>query len=88
MITLPYVTRALGSVANGKIAFATSIVNYFSMFAQLGIPTYGIRACAQVRDDKYKLSQKLFRFLATKGYDFECCSEIVKKVVKRQDIWE
>ena len=39
-------------------------------------------------DDKYKLSQKLFRFLATKGYDFECCSEIVKKVVKRQDIWE
>lgn len=38
--------------------------------------------------DEYKLSQKLFRFLATKGYDFQCCSEVIKKVVKRQDIWE
>ena len=27
------------------------------MFAQLGIPTYGIRACAQVRDDKKELSK-------------------------------
>ena len=27
------------------------------MFAQLGIPTYGIRACAKVRDDKEKLSK-------------------------------
>lgn len=27
------------------------------MFAQLGIPTYGIRACAQVRNDKKKLSK-------------------------------
>lgn len=41
----------------GKVAFATSVISYFSMFAQLGIPTYGIRACAQVRDDKYKLSK-------------------------------
>jgi O-antigen/teichoic acid export membrane protein len=27
------------------------------MFAQLGIPTYGIRACAKVRDDKQKLTK-------------------------------
>ena len=27
------------------------------MFAQLGIPTYGIRACAQVRDDQEKLTR-------------------------------
>ncbi len=37
-------------------------------------------------EDDYKLSQKLFRFLAAKGYDFQCCSEVIKKVVKRQDI--
>ncbi len=39
-------------------------------------------------NDEYKLSQKLFRFLASKGYDFECCSEVIKKVVKEQDILE
>ncbi len=30
---------------------------YFSMIAQLGIPTYGIRICAKVRDDKVELSR-------------------------------
>lgn len=39
-------------------------------------------------NDDYKLSQKLFRFLASKGYDFQCCNEVVKKVVKKHDIWE
>ena len=27
------------------------------MFAQLGIPTYGIKVCAQVRDDHEKLTR-------------------------------
>ena len=27
------------------------------MFAQLGIPTYGIRACAKVRDNKEELTR-------------------------------
>ena len=43
LITFPYVSRILLPVGTGKVAFATSIVTYFSMFAQLGIPTYGIR---------------------------------------------
>lgn len=41
----------------GKITFFTSVVAYFSLFAQLGIPTYGIRACAKVRNDKEKLAK-------------------------------
>ena len=44
LITLPYITRTLGATQNGKIEFATSIVSYFLMLAQLGIPTYGVRA--------------------------------------------
>lgn len=52
LITLPYITRTLGAAANGKISFATSVITYYSMFAQLGIPTYGIRECAKCRDDK------------------------------------
>lgn len=57
LITFPYVSRILLPVGTGKVAFATSLITYFTMFAQLGIPTYGIRKCAQVRDDKMALSR-------------------------------
>ena len=57
LITFPYVSRILLAESTGKVSFATSIISYFAMFAQLGIPTYGIRACAQVRNDKKKLSK-------------------------------
>ncbi len=63
LITFPYVSRILLPVGTGKISFASSVVSYFSLFAQLGIPTYGVRACAKVRDDKEALSrtvQELF----------------------------
>jgi len=57
LITFPYVSRILLPEGTGRVAFATSVVTYFSMFAQLGIPTYGIRACAKVREDKEKLTR-------------------------------
>ena len=57
LITFPYVSRVLLPSGTGKVAFATSLVSYFNIFAQLGIPTYGIRACAKVRDDRQKLTQ-------------------------------
>ena len=63
LITLPYITRTLGAIGNGKVAFATSVVNYFAMFAQLGIPTYGVRACAKCRDNKDKLTQTVQELL-------------------------
>lgn len=63
LITFPYVSRVLLPVGTGKVSFATSIVAYFAMFAQLGIPTYGIKACAKVRDDKEKLSKTVHEIL-------------------------
>ena len=57
LITFPYISRTLLPEGIGKVSFATSIISYFSLFSQLGIPIYGIRACAIVRDDKEKLSQ-------------------------------
>lgn len=57
LITFPYVSRILSPEGIGKVSFATSLVAYFSMFSQLGIPTYGIRACAKVRDDKKELTK-------------------------------
>jgi len=63
LITWPYVSRVLMPEGTGKVSFATSVVSYFSMFAQLGIPTYGIRACARVRDDKEKLNKVVHELL-------------------------
>lgn len=57
LITFPYVSRILLSEANGKLAFATSVVSYFSLVASMGIPSYGIRKCAEVRDDRTLLSK-------------------------------
>lgn len=57
LITFPYVSRILLPDGIGKISFVTSVVSYFVMFAQLGIPIYGIRSCAKVRDCKEKLSR-------------------------------
>ena len=63
LITFPYVSRVLLPVGNGKVASATAIVSYLSMICMLGIPTYGIRVCAQVRDDKEKLSRTVQEIL-------------------------
>lgn len=63
LITFPYATRILLPAGMGKISFATSVVAYFSMFAQLGIPTYGVRTCAKIRDDKEKLSKTVQELL-------------------------
>lgn len=63
LITLPYVTRILLPDGIGKVSFATSVVNYFLMFVQLGIPTYGIRAVAQVRDDRLQLSKTVMEIM-------------------------
>ena len=52
---------------SGKVAFATSVVTYFTMFASLGIPTYGVRACAIVRDNKEKLSKTVQELLIISG---------------------
>ena len=57
LITFPYISRVLMATGNGKVATASAVVAYFNMFASLGIPTYGIRACAKVRDDKKALSK-------------------------------
>ena len=57
LISFPYVSRILGPEGTGRVDFATSLIAYFLMFAQLGIPTYGVRACAKVRDDQRLLTK-------------------------------
>lgn len=63
LITFPYVSRVLLPAGTGKVSFATSLISYFSMFAQLGIPTYGIRICAKVRDNREELTRTAHELL-------------------------
>lgn len=63
LITFPYVSRILQPEGTGAVSFANSIVTYFTMVASLGVPTYGIRACSKVRDNKEELSRTVQEIL-------------------------
>lgn len=57
LITIPYVSRTLGSSGIGTYSYTYSIAYYFMMFAMLGLNNYGNRSIAKVRDDNIKLSK-------------------------------
>lgn len=63
LITFPYVSRVLGPEGTGNVTMGTSVVSYFTMVAMLGVPTYGVRACASVRDDRTALSRTVQELL-------------------------
>lgn len=94
LITFPYISRILGLVNNGKVAFAASVVTYFIMFANLGIPTYGIRARAKVRDNKFRLSQVTQELLVLNGITtaittvaFIVCINIIPKFAAEKPLF-
>ena len=39
LITFPYVSRILMPSGTGKVSFAVSLISYFTMLSQLGMPT-------------------------------------------------
>lgn len=57
LITTPYLSRVLEPDGIGKVSYAESIVAYFSLFAILGITTYGQREISYVQDNYAKRSQ-------------------------------
>ena len=57
LITVPYISRVLGSTGVGINAFTNSIISYFVLFGSIGVNLYGNRQIAYVRDDKKLLSQ-------------------------------
>lgn len=62
LIVFPYSSRVLQPESLGKINFATSISNYVSLTASLGVATYAIRICAQQykKDKLDKLASQIF----------------------------
>lgn len=63
LITFPYVSRVLLPIGTGKVSFASSLISYFNMVAQLGIPIYGIRTCAKIRDCREELTRTAHELL-------------------------
>lgn len=54
LLTTPYLSRVLGPEGIGAVSYAESIVAYFTLFAVLGITTYGQREISYVQDDRDK----------------------------------
>ncbi|WP_413305717.1 flippase [Bacillus sp. 1P10SD] len=63
LITFPYIARVLSPQGIGKVDFSMSVIQYFILIAQVGIPMYAIRECAKYREDKEKLSKTVQEIL-------------------------
>lgn len=63
IITFPYASRILLPDGIGKVNFINSVVQYFIMFAELGIASYSIREASKIRKDDIaftKFSKEIF----------------------------
>lgn len=50
--TMPFINKTLGVASVGKYEYINSIISYFVLFSALGVPMYGLREIAKVRDSK------------------------------------
>lgn len=92
LITFPYISRVLLPENVGKVSFAQSYVNYFTLLAGLGISTHAVRECALVKHEQKKLdkvSSELFSInLITTciAYIFLLASLFLFKGIQRYNI--
>lgn len=76
VLTAPYLSRVLGPDGVGTASYVESIVAYFTLFATMGITTYGQREISYVQEDAKKRSVV---FWNTKVLEF--CSSAVAILV-------
>ena len=56
LIIFAYAARIINPAGIGKVSFVESICRYVILIAALGIPIYGVREIAKVKNDKTKLN--------------------------------
>ena len=66
LITSAYVSRVLRPEGVGANAFTNSIIQYFILFASMGIGYYGNRQIAYVREDSHKMAQTFWEIQIVK----------------------
>ena len=62
LVSVMYISRILMPSGVGIISYAQNIASYFIVFATLGMPIYGTREIARVRDDK-NITNQIFNEL-------------------------
>lgn len=67
LFTMPYVNRVLGAESLGKVEYIYSVISYFVLFSALGIPMYGIREIAKIRDNEAERTKLVVELLAILG---------------------
>lgn len=60
LLTTPYISRTLGPESLGIYSYTYSVVNYFTIFAMMGVLNYGSRSIAIVKKDKQLRSKKFW----------------------------
>ncbi|MBB3110555.1 O-antigen/teichoic acid export membrane protein [Paenibacillus phyllosphaerae] len=88
LITFPYVARVLSAEGIGQVDFSLSVIQYFILFSQLGIPTYAIRECARYRDDKEKLTKTVQEILIINAVMIGLSYLIFAFMLYRVDVFE
>lgn len=63
LLTFPYVSRVLGVENIGLINFVDNTINYFMLFATMGITNIGIRAIAAVKGSREEMNRAFSNIL-------------------------
>ena len=63
MVTFPYVSRVLGVENVGLVNFVDNTINYFLLFATMGISSLGVRAIASARNSQIELDKTFSNLL-------------------------
>lgn len=64
LLVYPYISRVLGADNIGMYSYTDGIIDYFILFASLGIIPFGVREIARVKNDSQKASQVYSTLLA------------------------
>lgn len=76
LITFPYITRTLSNASIGKFFFIDAFTQYFVTLSAVGIPYYGIREIAKIKNDAAQRS-KLVAELITIQFTLAVVSSII-----------
>lgn len=66
IITFPYITRTLSTESLGSVLFVDAFTQYFIIFSAIGIPLYGVREVAKVKDKPLERSKLVKELLVLK----------------------
>lgn len=75
LITSPYLARTLGATSQGVFSYTQSIVNYFVLFAMLGVTNYGTRTIASCKKEKNECSISFWNI-----YVFQCSTSLLAMI--------